>query len=441
MRQAIISLLVFVFVITVTVKAQDSTYEYLPGDCNMSYGSWPPAANATDVSYLVRYFRLFSGYDLCYKYNPEAPSPPDTLFYASADVNGDCKITGGDIVYFVCYFRAIGTSLQYCPYYPPEWLTIDDIPPYPPDNWPNCHEPPAAEYIEPFVSSPYPIVTFWIGDPDSLSIPAEVGQVFPVNVYVQTFEGAYGGDIHVPLGIDNQYIQGFEDSAVAYYPLTDWDVIDFLESQGSPPNPSGWSSRSLVGWAEVISYDAPFINSTMPHKLMTFYVRAVSDTSMSGNIVNCLDVGGHPSYWTLDIGDTLGLGSFPAAVYVLPVRFGRSQLEYLPGDANMSNGIWPPAVIGADVTYMVNYFRALSESCLLEGFYCSADINGDCLVIGSDVTRLVNYFRGDAGISWCPDYESAWPIPDDLPIDAPVGWPNCEVPVAGSRTIPNGAGK
>ncbi|MCP4583861.1 MAG: hypothetical protein GY839_19800 [candidate division Zixibacteria bacterium] len=100
--------------------------------------------------------------------------------------------------------------------------------------------------------------------------------------------------------------------------------------------------------------------------------------------------------------------------------------EYLPGDANMPNGIWPPSVIGADVTYLVNYFRALNGSCLLYGFFASADANGDCLIIGSDVTRLVNYFRGLSDINYCPDYEPAWPTPDDLPPTAPSGWPNCD---------------
>ncbi|MCP4583821.1 MAG: hypothetical protein GY839_19600 [candidate division Zixibacteria bacterium] len=103
-------------------------------------------------------------------------------------------------------------------------------------------------------------------------------------------------------------------------------------------------------------------------------------------------------------------------------------LEYLPGDANMANGVWPPAVIGSDVTYMVGYFRGLetSPSCLLESFWTSADANGDCNVIGSDVTKMVSYFRGLSEVSYCVDYEPVWLSPDDLPVDAPSGWPNCE---------------
>jgi hypothetical protein len=111
--------------------------------------------------------------------------------------------------------------------------------------------------------------------------------------------------------------------------------------------------------------------------------------------------------------------------------------QYVAGDANMYVGQWPPQVIGGDVTFLVNYFRGVVQPCLLGGFYCSGDANGDCQVIGSDVTRMVNYFRGIIGILPCPDYESAWPTPEDIPETAPDGWPNCEPPpLTGGQKIP-----
>jgi len=105
-----------------------------------------------------------------------------------------------------------------------------------------------------------------------------------------------------------------------------------------------------------------------------------------------------------------------------------SILAYLPGDVNMANGLWPPTIIGSDVIYLVNYFRGSSSSmpCFLGGFWASADANGDCNIIGSDVTRLVNYFKGINTIEYCTDYEPAWLTPDELPAEAPDGWPNCE---------------
>ncbi len=63
---------------------------------------------------------------------------------------------------------------------------------------------------------------------------------------------------------------------------------------------------------------------------------------------------------------------------------------YIHGDVNCDDRI-----IGSDVTYLVNYFRAIAAP------FCDpflrGDTNGDCAVIGSDVTFLVNYFRGISG--------------------------------------------
>ena len=100
--------------------------------------------------------------------------------------------------------------------------------------------------------------------------------------------------------------------------------------------------------------------------------------------------------------------------------------SYLPGDANMSNGQWPPKIIGGDVTYLVGYFRGINGPCLIGGFYNSADVNGDCVIIGSDVTRLVSYFRGISSLDHCPNYTPMWLVPDDCPTEMPDGWPGCE---------------
>ncbi len=114
--------------------------------------------------------------------------------------------------------------------------------------------------------------------------------------------------------------------------------------------------------------------------------------------------------------------------------------EYIPGDVNMALGIWPPTVIGGDVTYLVGYFIGGGQAaCLLDGFWASADINGDCLIIGGDVTALVGYFVAGGSITYCPDYPPAWP---PVPEEAPAGWPNCDAPVLNNiEVIPTEIGK
>jgi len=120
------------------------------------------------------------------------------------------------------------------------------------------------------------------------------------------------------------------------------------------------------------------------------------------------------TYWHADCA---GLGLLPPTVLV--------GYAYLPGDANMANGLWPPIVIGGDVTYLVNYFKGSPSSnpCLLDGFWASADANADCIVMGSDVIRMVAYFRGSGVIEHCIDYPPLYP---PVPVDPPAGWPNCD---------------
>ena len=101
---------------------------------------------------------------------------------------------------------------------------------------------------------------------------------------------------------------------------------------------------------------------------------------------------------------------------------------YFPGDANMAFAEWPPALTGADVTYLSNYFRGwiTNQGCKLGGYYCGGDVNGDCELKGSDVTKLTRYFSAGDSLSYCPDYQPLWLTRFDFPQFEPVGWPNCQ---------------
>ncbi len=99
--------------------------------------------------------------------------------------------------------------------------------------------------------------------------------------------------------------------------------------------------------------------------------------------------------------------------YSLIADFVGIDCVYKPGDVNGDD-----AVIGSDVTFLVNYFRGglvPVDSCYLDAesrwLYVAGDVNGDCALIGADVTYLVNYFRGlTPGLLFCP----ALPPPGDL---------------------------
>lgn len=169
--------------------------------------------------------------------------------------------------------------------------------------------------------------------------------------------------------------------------------------------------------------------------------------------------GGHAESGTYQVDGTIGqpiVGQASSDNYTVDAGFwigagtsGPDCYEYMAGDANMANGLWKPMVLGADVTFLVNYFKGspASNPCLVNNpsagnpyFWASADANGDCIVMGSDVIKLVGYFRGAQSIMWCADYEPCWhptgAVGTPAPETAPPGWPNCETPAVTSKVLP-----
>ncbi|MCP4581997.1 MAG: hypothetical protein GY839_10285 [candidate division Zixibacteria bacterium] len=277
-------------------------------------------------------------------------------------------------------------------------------------------------------------VTIWIGNIDESPLVVPIGAPTEINVYFHTQEDVYVGELMFPLGINSAYIDSFDElSCQLHYPLTVWDYKGFGSFNDDYMMDIGgntWDSYSFWGRDEgPPPYDEDPLHTEPgdpPILGLTFGVIIADEHDLSGQIISdAIGPGLDPVYGPANIGDYQGGPGYRYFQIFSSLSF--VDYQYLPGDANMPSGLWPPAVIGADVTYLVNYFRTTSDPCLMESYYAAADINGDCLVIGSDVTRLVNYFRAEAEISWCPDFAPAWPTPDYLPPDAPIGWPNCDV--------------
>jgi len=179
-----------------------------------------------------------------------------------------------------------------------------------------------------------------------------------------------------------------------------------------------------------------------PNTAYDTYLLLYPDGDCGGtDILNDDDYCVSPSYGVSEMFDTLDAGTYYIVVDGYTGQCDTSVLEitltpadtayqYLPGDINMYYGAWPPIVHSLDLNYIVEYFRVnpMAISCLIDGFWASADVNGDCLIMGTDATRFVNYFRSDASLEYCPDYTPAWLTYEDLPPSAPSGWPNCETP-------------
>ncbi|MCP4582270.1 MAG: carboxypeptidase regulatory-like domain-containing protein [candidate division Zixibacteria bacterium] len=237
--------------------------------------------------------------------------------------------------------------------------------------------------------------------------------------------------VHYPLAINNAYFDSFvPDQCVYNYPYFEsWCFCDLNEDFITDSLGNTWDSYSFLGeiWGLPPYFEEELLCTypgDPPVKMITFAVYVRDDIELEDVTVSDAIQPGYSQDQYEGYAWFGGMGLYPFSEYFSMVRF--NNLLYTPGDANMINGQWPPLVIGSDVTYLVGYFRAINTSCLLDNFYCAADINGDCNVIGSDVTRFVGYFRGLADISFCPDMPPSWPAPDDIPPVMPSGWPNCE---------------
>lgn len=253
------------------------------------------------------------------------------------------------------------------------------------------------------------------------------GEEVTVPIWVKNDEDI--GNIAIPVAADSQYIVEWTSGNI-YGQIANWPILYFEEAVENEPE-VGFTTKFLWGlcaWLDVPPEDQIPLNTNGNwERVADIIVTINSEESLIGSSVQFI-IGFYPPLGALGFGDPEGEATwFPVFKGGL-IDVVHPPYEYLPGDVNMHIGYWQPQVTNADVTYLVNYFRGFPSSvpCLLDEFWASADINGDCQVIGSDVSRLINYFKGAATILFCPDYEPLWPTSDDLPVEAPPGWPNCE---------------
>jgi len=138
------------------------------------------------------------------------------------------------------------------------------------------------------------------GNLDGSPITGYVNNNLFIDVYIQTSEDAYGGDLMLCLGSDNQYIDDHlsETLGQLYYPFTEWQAALFQPPEGSPPNPAGWSSQSFIGFARTDPY-YPFpvwLHLETPVKVMTFVFKVVYDDGLVGQTIECLGQGINGAY-------------------------------------------------------------------------------------------------------------------------------------------------
>ncbi|UCE64884.1 MAG: carboxypeptidase regulatory-like domain-containing protein [Candidatus Zixiibacteriota bacterium] len=260
-------------------------------------------------------------------------------------------------------------------------------------------------FVEPL---PPPEIFVWYGNLSSTPIIAPIGDTILVDVYVQSTGYLDLDSLHLALAAEDQYVVDYQSdtAGVLYYPLTDWDDVQFL-----PPNElsPGWHSQSLFGVADTGGGFNPYLQCPEPIGIASFALEIANDTSIIGDIAACLAAGNHPVYGGSYMDDSTGSGPYYPQEYFSPLYFigsSTSECDYFVGDVNNSR-----SYNGLDVTYGVNFFKGGSDpicpfgSCPVPTcdifFYCG-DVNGSCSYNGLDITYGVNYFKGGANPIPCP---------------------------------------
>jgi hypothetical protein len=248
----------------------------------------------------------------------------------ACDANGNCVFNGLDLAAMYDYFRHYSSEVTPCPDCPPaEWplsnskfeeiiASIDFDYNSPVINLKDYTQPKSENILLTDDG-----VELWFGNVDGSPIDALPGQAVGINVYISMAPSTPVGCFNLPLGADDTYISGFlSESQGHVYGLTDWDIVEFVPVDGSPPNPAGWSSQSLMA---VIEFGGPFLGDWLhyetPTLLGTFVLQTIDDSSLVNQTVQCIGPGISSRQGAAVFGDNTALIEHEVTQHFSPIHF------------------------------------------------------------------------------------------------------------------------
>jgi hypothetical protein len=117
-------------------------------------------------------------------------------------------------------------------------------------------------------------------------------------------------DMMFPLGINKTYVDQFADTSCrVYYPMTEWDVAEFVNFNDNFEE--SWSSISFLGLARISHNENPWGQWESPALAMSFRVHIKDDFQLTEEpICDAFGVGFDPFQGNANAGDTLGGAGF-----------------------------------------------------------------------------------------------------------------------------------
>jgi hypothetical protein len=138
-----------------------------------------------------------------------------------------------------------------------------------------------------------------------LRLPLNADVYIPVKIHTSS-SAVRIANMCIPFATDNSYITSRDSTnSRVFYPLTSWDDASFRNLRNNNPR-SGWTSLSLLGWADLGGLPNPFLMPTTTTTIAEFKMHTTSNTAYIGQTVNIFDAGNDPFQGPISLGDTFG---------------------------------------------------------------------------------------------------------------------------------------
>lgn len=159
---------------------------------------------------------------------------------------------------------------------------------------------------------------------DTIYAPINANVDVPVYFDFSTEPTAYVANVHLPLGVNDTYIDSIPVALCSYdfYPFNAWDDASFLARfESSPPNPPGYRSRSFLGFADLGGQANPWLHYTSITHGLTFKIHIRNNSNWIGTTVNALRDGVSSTLAGPSLGDTVGGSGYTTVIRYAYLHF------------------------------------------------------------------------------------------------------------------------
>lgn len=190
-------------------------------------------------------------------------------------------------------------------------------------------------------------VNLWYGNLDGTALDVDIDENVNVDLYVSMDDTVYVADCHFVLATSDQYVDTIlsQSEGTMYYPFNLWEIKEFTDSYGSPPNEEGWTSVSFIGWARIAA-DAPWLHWETPTRVLRHVIHTVDNDINIGDDFGVVSVGLNPQQGPSNAGDTLGGPGYIVVEEFSPLHFvGGGYIEGTVTDSENSNPLEGVSVV------------------------------------------------------------------------------------------------